>query len=240
MGIFEKYLGKGQTLVMISAFETIFQCMLANDFLSSSQKDPQVAPKLSSYNFRINTQELHEDSVVEEIIQLRRERLQHEKSVGDIMNEEETDKETERIKDMYVRQVTRVLRILYFISLKCQEQHLYQLRSLHSVSEEDLKDIDMKLFMTSMRLTAFDDMDNYNKTMKTSLKCLSAVLQSNHAVNREEVFRPLVNIFKAHYRSDLIHRRIKPTIEALKRDIEESSLPANGKEDFLNVLGENL
>ena len=240
MEIFEKYLGKGQCLVMISALETIFQCQLSNEFLGTSQKDPQISSKIPCYNFKISTLNINANSKIEEIILLCKETLIQEKNASNIMKEGNSDQETERIKDMYIRQITRVLRLIYFISLKCQEQYLYQLRSLRNITPEDLKDIDIKLFMVSMRLSAFDDMDNYNKTMKTSLKLLSIILKSNKQMAEKDMHEPLLRVFKAHFRSDLIHRRIKPVIESLKSEIDTSTLPRNIQEEFITILNENL
>lgn len=129
---------------MISSFEIIFQCQLANDFLSKKSSDS--VSKANGYNYTIDFGKINSDSNVEDVIKLRKENLSYEQNVSEIINQNKSGDEPERIKELYIKQVTRTLRLFYFITLKCQEQQLYQLLNLKDISTEDLMQVYTKLY----------------------------------------------------------------------------------------------
>jgi hypothetical protein len=242
MSCLEVLLGKSSTLIMISSLETIFQCQLANDFLGNKNIEP--GSKTNGYNYTINLKNLSSESTVEDVIKLRKENLSYEKNVNEITNKEDVDVdvdvETERIKELYIKQITRTLRLFYFITLKCQEQQLYQLLNLKDISTEDLMHVHIKLYCVCMRLSAFDDIDNYNNIMKTALSMLTSIMKYNKEIAEPEVHNLLLSVFKNHYRSDMIHRRTKPILANLISLMNSSNMPEHVKQEFVAAIDNNL
>lgn len=226
--------------MLISAMETIFQCQLSNDFLVQHQVSDSSSPSRSkSYNFIINTEYLDENADVEDIIHLRSE-LKDQDSTR-ILRQTKDEEELDKIKELYVRQITRIIRMVYFMVLKSQEQMLYQLLNQHNIDDvEVLDELRVKLFCVTMRLTGFDDMDNYNNTMKSACNMLSNILLSNQHLDDQKVHHRLLSVVKNYYRSDMIHRRSKGNISALVATIKASTLPDSVKTEFESVFESNL
>lgn len=240
LNCFEKLLGKGPALVLISAIETIFQCQLSNDFLAQHQGSDSSSPSRSkSYNFIINTEDIDESTEVDDVIHLRSE-LKDQDSTR-IIRQTKDEEELDKIKELYVRQLTRVIRMIYFMVLKSKEQLLYQLLNQQNIDDvEVLEELRIKLFCVTMRLTGFDDMDNYNNTMKSACNMLSNILLSNKNLNDNKVYHRLLQTVKNYYRSDMIHRRSKNNISALVSIINSSNLPDSVKREFTSVFESNL
>lgn len=92
--------------------------MLCNDFLGKLlETDANSITHSKTYNFVINIEEIEHDSDVNQVIKLRKEYYSDDKETNKMLSDD-YDQEVERIKDLYIRQITRVLRLLYFITLK--------------------------------------------------------------------------------------------------------------------------
>lgn len=91
-----------------------------------------------------------------------------------------------------------------------------------------------------MRLTAFDDIDNYNNIMKTALSMLNSIIKYNKEIERPEVHSLLLTVFKNHYRSDMLHRRSKPILVTLISHIKVSNMPEGVKKEFIEAIDNNL
>lgn len=91
-----------------------------------------------------------------------------------------------------------------------------------------------------MRLTGFDDMENYNNTMKSALNMLSKIVKTNERIDQPEVYDVLLEDLKNYFRSDMIHRRSKGNIAHLIKCIENSKMPLDIRKKFLSTLESNL
>jgi len=142
---------------------------------------------------------------------------------------------------MYIKQIARFVRTIYFVTLKCEELQLYQLiNQSKDQSSEIHHEIQLNLFNVTIRLTAFDDMDNYNNTMKTTLNMLSKIIRTNNKIVDPEVHNILLFNLRKYYRSDMVHRKSRRSIQMLKNVISESDLPDDIKDEFCSTLEENL
>jgi hypothetical protein len=63
-----------------------------------------------------------------------------------------------------------------------------------------------------MKLTGFDDMENYNNTMKSALNMLSKIVKTNDRIDQPEIYDVLFEDLRNYFRSDIIHRRSKGNI----------------------------
>jgi hypothetical protein len=100
--------------------------------------------------------------------------------------------------------------------------------------------VHIKLYCVCMRLSAFDDIDNYNNIMKTALSMLTSIMKYNKEIAEPEVHNLLLSVFKNHYRSDMIHRRTKPILANLTSLMNSSNMPEHVKQEFVAAIDNNL
>ena len=157
---FEKLLGKNQNIIMFGCIETIMQCIIDEGM----------------YNFKIALKDVSKTTPLDQIIMLSKDVISEEHDINELISSNDETNEHERINDLYIRQILRVLRIMYFMNLKCQESMLYNNLNDTKANPEDQIGIYIKLFCVTVRLSWFDDIDNYNNTIKNALNILSKLI----------------------------------------------------------------
>ena len=192
-----------------------------------------------SYNFIINIENIDENADATSLIQLQSENVSEENDISKFINNKKDENKQDHIGELYSKQILRALRVLYFIILKYQEKHL--LEQLHSSERrsESYKILKFRLFYITMQLSSFDDMNNYNNTIKTAIDILIEMINDFELEKDQSTLIQLTEVMINYYRSDMIHRRLQKWLTTLRTAIEQSNIPDNTKEAMLQTLDNN-
>ena len=90
-----------------------------------------------------------------------------------------------------------------------------------------------------MQLSSFDDMNNYNNTIKIAIDILIEMLNDFELEKDRSTLIQITEIMINYYRSDMIHRRLQEWLTTLSKTIKQSNIPDNTKEAMLQTLDNN-
>lgn len=188
----------------------------------------------------LNTSSIHSDTDINKIIELKGEVLQPGIDISKLLRGQTHEKpESDKINELFIKQISRFLRVLYFILLKLQEFQIVQKIKDPSTYPQKLKLLRFTLYHITMQLTSFDDINNYNNTMKVGIELLTKIISEWNAEKDSVLLFKTFEILKNYYRSDLMHRKSRKSIINLRNTINAISMPEHISQAMLDVLEKN-